>query len=93
MRKFTFSLPVIIILCLSFFSCSESKDTPTSIAQKWCDLNGKVYKATGGAEKEAAGASLSQFENEMEARYKDDHTFMKQIETEVEKCESASERK
>lgn len=93
MRKFTFSLPVIIILCVSLLSCSESKDTPSSIAQKWCDLNGKVYKAAEGAEKEAAGASLNQFENEMEARYKDDHAFMKQIETEVEKCESASERK
>lgn len=93
MRKFTFSLTVIIILCVSLLSCRESKDTPSSIAQKWCDLNGKVFKAAEGAEKEAAGASLNQFENEMEARYKDDHAFMKQIETEVEKCESASERK
>ncbi len=87
MKKFTFSLPVIIILCLSLLSCSEGKETAASIAKKWCDLNGKVYKAAEGAEKEAAGASLNQFENEMEAKYKDDDAFMKQVETEVEKCE------
>jgi hypothetical protein len=91
MRKFILKLPAIIILCLSLVSCSQRKDTPASIAQKWCDLNGKVHKAVESAEKEAAGASLNQFENEMEARYKDDETFMKEIEKEVNKCEDASE--
>ena len=92
MRKSITKLPVIII-CLSFIACRETKDSPSSITQKWCDLNGKAYKATKGPDKEAAVASLNQFENEMEARYKDDETFMKQVESEAEKCEGDSERK
>lgn len=90
MRKFTFQLPVII-LCLLFVSCSGSKDTPSSIAKKWCELNGKAHKAAKGTEKEAAQTVLKQFENEMEAKYKEDEAFMKQVESEVEKCEDASE--
>jgi hypothetical protein len=80
MRKLIWKLPVII-LCLLFVSCSGSKDTPSSIAKKWCELNGKAHKAAEGPEKEAA-ISLKQFENEMEAKYKDDVAFMKQVESE-----------
>ena len=90
MRKFIWKLPVII-LCLLFVSCSGSKDTPVSIAKKWCELNGKAHKAAEGAEKETAQTVLKQFENEMEAKYKEDKAFMKQVESEVEKCEDASE--
>lgn len=74
----------------------ESKDSggstasAASIAQKWCELNGMVYKAEGDA-KEAAKKTLNEFENELETKYKDDKAFMKEIENESEKCEEASE--
>jgi esterase/lipase len=90
MRKLIWKPPAII-LCLLFVSCTGSKDTPSSIAKKWCELNGKAYKATEGPEKEAAQTALKQYENEMEAKHKDDEAFMKQVESEVEKCEDASE--
>jgi hypothetical protein len=90
MRKFISKLPVIAF-CVLLISCGGGKDTPASIAKKWCDLNGKAHKAAEGPEKEAAQTSLKQFENEMEAKYKEDVAFMKQVESEVEKCEDASE--
>lgn len=81
----------VAIFCLSLASCGGGKESASSIAKKWCDLNGKAHKAAEGTAKEAAKNSLSQFENEMEARYKDDKVFMKEIEKEVEKCEASSE--
>lgn len=90
MTKFISKIPVLIF-CLVIIACSGSKDNPSSIAKKWCELNGKAFKAPEGPEKEAARTALKQFENEMEAKHKDDAAFMKEIEAEVEKCEDASE--
>ncbi len=80
----------IAILCIAFASCG-GKQSASSVAQKWCDLNGKVFKAADGPEKEAAKAALDKYENEMEAKYKNDDAFMKEVEKEAEKCEDASE--
>ena len=80
----------IIIGCSLLFACGGGKDSAASIAKKWCDLNGKVAKAEGDA-KEAARKALNDYENEMEAKYKNDEAFMKEIEREAEKCEAASE--
>jgi len=72
-------------------ACGGKKATPASIAQKWCDLNGKVFKAADGPEKDAAKAAREKFEKEMEEKYKDDKDFMDEVGKEVEKCEDASE--
>lgn len=71
-------------------SCGSKKETAASVAQKWCELNAKAYKAEGAA-KEAAEAAREKFENEMEEKYKDNKAFMEEVEKEVEKCEDASE--
>ena len=76
-----------------FTSCSGGKQSAKDIAAKWCELNGKVFKAADGPEKDAAKAAREAFENEMEGKYKNDEAFMKEIENEVEKCEGASEGK
>lgn len=68
-----------------------SKESPATVAHKWCDLNAKVYKAAEGPEKEAAKAAREQFEKTMEEKYKSDDAFMKEVGKEVEKCEDASE--
>lgn len=81
----------VIFLSLSFAACGGGKESASSVAKNWCDLNGKAYKAADGPEKDAAKAALDKFENEMEAMYKDDGAFMKEVEKEVEKCEDASE--
>ncbi len=80
-----------ILSCIALLSCGSKKETAASIAQKWCDLNAKAYKAAEGTEKVAAEKARSAFENEIEAKYKGDEAFMKEVETEVEKCEDASE--
>ena len=89
MIKKTISMAALAVALL-LASCGGKKETAASIAQKWCDLNGKAHKAEGAA-KEAAEAAVEKFENEMEAKYKDDKAFMKEIENEAEKCEDASE--
>jgi hypothetical protein len=80
-----------IILCFFLASCGGGKQSAASVAKKWCELNGKYYKAAEGAEKEAAKAAMDKWENEMEAKYKGDEAFMKEVEKETEKCEAASE--
>ena len=81
----------VIASTLSLTACGGGKESASSVATKWCELNGKKHKAAEGAEKEAADAALSKFENEIEAKYKGDEAFMKEVEKEVEKCEDASE--
>lgn len=80
------------LICLLIIACGSKKETAASIAQKWCDLNAKAYKAEGAA-KEAAEAARKKFETEMEEKYKDDKAFMDEVGKEVEKCEDASEGK
>ena len=76
---------------LSKNAACSSKETASSIAQKWCDLNGKVFKAEEGPAKETAKAARKDFEKKMEEKYKDDKVFMDEVGKEVEKCEDASE--
>jgi len=80
----------IIAASLSLASCGGKKSA-ASVAQKWCDLNSKVTKAADGADKDAAKAALSKYENDIEKQYQKDEAFMKEVEKEVEKCEDASE--
>ena len=85
---------VILVVSFSLASCGgkgDKKQSAASIAQEWCNLNGKAYKAPDGPEKETAEAAVKKFEKDMEAKYKDNEAFMKEIENEVEKCEDASE--
>ncbi|HRG82621.1 MAG TPA: hypothetical protein PLO99_08905 [Chitinophagaceae bacterium] len=91
MIKKTINMAAIAVALL-LASCGGKKETAASIAQKWCDLNGKAHKAEGAA-KEAAEAALNKYENEMEEKYKDNKAFLKEIENEAEKCEDASEGK
>lgn len=75
------------------FSCSDKKETPESIAAKWCELNGQVFKATGEAEKAKALSARKEFETSMETKYKKDTVMMEAIFRAVEACERASEGK
>ncbi|MBL7749152.1 MAG: hypothetical protein JNM19_17060 [Chitinophagaceae bacterium] len=81
---------VIAIFSLTLISCGGKKQSAASVAKEWCDLNAKAHKAEGPA-KEAAEAARKKFEEKMEAKYKGDEAFMKEVGAEVEKCEAASE--
>ena len=89
--KKNFLAQLVIVLCFTLAACGGGKKSAASVAKQWCDLNGKYYKAAEGAEKDAAKAALDKWENEMEAKYKGDEAFMKEVEKEAEKCEAASE--
>ena len=85
-------IPVIaLFFCMALIACGGKKESASSIAQEWCDLNAKVYKAAEGPEKEAATAARKEFEKKMEEKYKDKKDFMEEVGKEVEKCEDASE--
>jgi len=92
MKKKTLIFSVWMSVFFFLASCG-GKESASSIAKKWCDLNGKVYKAEEGPAKEAAKTARKKFEEEMQAKYKDNKTFMDEIGKEVEKCEGASEGK
>lgn len=81
---------IFIMAAMSLTSCGGKKETAASIAQQWCDLNAKAYKAEGAA-KEAAEEAREKFEKQMEEKYKDNKAFMEEVGKEVEKCEDASE--
>ncbi len=81
----------VLLLCVAVISCGSKKESAASIAQKWCDLNAKVYKANDESAKEAAEMVRKKFENDIEAKYKGDETFRMELQKEVEKCEAASE--
>lgn len=73
-----------------FLTACGGKKSAADVAKKWCELNGKAHNATGDA-KAAAEAAVEKYEKEIEAKYKNDGEFMKQVDDEVEKCEDASE--
>lgn len=89
--KKTFLAVAIISLSLAISSCG-GKQSAASVAQKWCDLNGKAHKAEGDA-KATAEAARDKYEKEMESKYGSDKDFMAEVGKEVEKCEDASEGK
>lgn len=83
-----FLLPFLVTVIL--YACSSGKATPESIAQQWCDLNGKVNKAADGPAKEAAKTAREKFETEIETKYKADTAMMNKIKTAVESCAEQS---
>ena len=90
--KVTLKIMAVALVITVVASCN-SKQTPESIAQQWCDLNSKVYKAAEGPDKEVATEARKSFEKEMETKYKDDKAMMDGIMKAVEACEDASEGK
>ncbi|MEO6540763.1 MAG: hypothetical protein ABIN74_07230 [Ferruginibacter sp.] len=89
-------ISTVFIFCMAgamLISCNSKADTPESIAEKWCDLNGKVYRAADGAEKDAAKEARKKYEKEMEEKYKSDTAFMRKVGVAVEACEGKSEGK
>ena len=85
-------LILLIFVGGSFFvSCSGKEETAASVAQEWCDLNGKVAKATSDEAKAAAEQARTDYEKKMQEKYKDNQAFLDEVGKEVEKCEDASE--
>jgi hypothetical protein len=85
---------VLIAICsLSLFACnnSSSGSSAASVAKEWCDLNGKVHKASTPEEKAKAEEKRREYENKMDEKYKNDTAMQRMIALEVEKCEGASE--
>ena len=92
MKKILF-LPLLSVVILLAACKGKDKESAQSIAQKWCDLNGKYSRAAEGPEKDAAKAARKKYEDDMDAKYEKDKTFHDEIMKEVEKCEAASEGK
>lgn len=84
---------IVLAITVLLFSCSDKKETPESIAAKWCELNTQVTKAAGEAEKAKAKSARKEFETSMETKYSKDTAMMEAIFRAVEACESASEGK
>lgn len=85
------NLYVLLLSTVLLASCGDKKQSPESIAQQWCDLNSKVYKAAEGPDKEVATEARKIFEKEIETKYKDNKAMRDDIMKAVEACEDASE--
>jgi hypothetical protein len=85
------SLSLLIALCIGVTACNNSKETPESIARKWCELNSNVAKAATPQDKEIAKTKRTEYERSIEEKYKGDEEMKKKVEAEVNKCEAASE--
>jgi predicted small lipoprotein YifL len=90
MRQLIYPLAIIVTLSITACGGKGSAETPKSIAEKWCDLNGKVFRAEGDA-KEKAKSEREAYENKIREKYKNDEKFLEDIGKESEKCEEASE--
>jgi len=82
---------IALVITALLFSCGNKKETPESIAARWCELNAKASKAPNGPEKEKAVSERTEFEKSMETKYKNDTATMQAIFRAVEACEAASE--
>jgi len=85
---------LILVVSFSLASCGgkgDKKQSAASVAQEWCDLNGKAHRAAEGAEKESAEQTRKNYEKEMKEKYKDNQAFLDEVGKEIEKCEDASE--
>ena len=89
-KNFAALLAFAFSFTLLLTACGDKKESASSIARQWCDLNEKVYKADD-ASKASAEADRRKFEDDMNAKYKDNKAFLEEIGQEVEKCEDASE--
>ncbi|MBL7758527.1 MAG: hypothetical protein JNL59_14065 [Chitinophagaceae bacterium] len=93
MNKKNHCTGVVLAITVMLFSCSDKKETPESIAAKWCELNAQVTKATADTEKTKAISARKEFETSMETKYRKDTAMMEAIFRAVEACEGTSERK
>ncbi len=91
MKKILTTFCCLCFTMIILSSCGDSKETPESIAQQWCDLNGKVYKAADGPDKEKAKEERKKYENSMEEKYGKDADMKEKIKKAVEACEDKSE--
>ena len=85
-------IPVTAAICFAFAACGGGKQTPESIAKKWCELNAKLHQADdGGPGYQKAKTALNDYENKIDDKYGKDAAFMDKVDEEIEKCEDASE--
>lgn len=68
-------------------SCGK-KETPESVAAKWCELNLKEQTATG-QEKESALAAKLAYEKEVDDKYFTEHEFYSSVLNQMKDCEAA----
>jgi hypothetical protein len=84
-------LSVAIFTAVYFISCSGDKDSPESVAKKWCELNEKVKNATDDEAREKAREERENYEQDIEKKYPQDDEknkeFWDKVMQETEKCE------
>ena len=78
-------IPVILALVIGFASC-DNKETPQSVADKWCEMTKKIKEAEGD-EKDKLEEERQAYEESIETKYKDDEDFMNKVEELADKCE------
>lgn len=89
MSKYVKHAMALLVIAGLLVSCGK-KETPETIAAKWCELNLKEHTASG-QEKESALAAKQAFEKEVDDKYFTETEFYTSILNQMKDCEAALE--
>lgn len=79
---------MLLVIAVLLVSCGK-KETPESIAAKWCELNLKEQTATTDQEKESALAEKQAYEKEVDDKYFTETEFYTSVLNQMKDCEAA----
>lgn len=82
---------IFVSLCLVFFSCGNSKESPEDIAGKWCELNKRIMQAEEEVEHDKLVEEIENFEKNVHDKYGNNDEFMKNLDEAMEKCQDELE--
>ncbi len=91
-KRFLFIPKIILVPIVFLFSCNTNKETPESIADRWCELNKRALATDNSSEQQKALKEREAFELSMEKKYEKDTAMMQAIFRAVEACENSSEK-
>ena len=80
------NLLFVLLAAFIFSSCGAGAETPESIAKTWCDMQKKIKSLEKGDEKTKLKQKQHDFEQKIEAKYKDDKEFMDKVEKLADAC-------
>ena len=82
---------VSILLCMLIIACKSKKETPQTVAKKWCELYTKMVSAPdGGPEYGKAKEAFGKYENTIAEKYLKDAAFWNEIQKEIQTCDGKS---
>ncbi len=81
---------LIAPICFLMLACGSKKESPTEVANRYCELEKKMTKATSEPERDKIKTEMDNFEKNVNEEYGKDEEFMKKLDEEISECEDSS---